>query len=463
MSFDVSAVAVVVIVIGGQRTLIGAVLGAAFYYIMRDQLSDVLSSHWQLALGLVFVLVVYLLPGGLVGGGAAAAREARAMTPVLELDGRRPPLRRAARRRRGDARGRGRLAPRADRAERRGEVDALPPDLRDGAGDRPAASASSASTSRGAAAYRRTRLGIGRTFQHSSLFDELTARENVAVAVQRKLGHARNARAPGDPLPRRRRALAASCSSSSAWPTSATRRPARCRTGTAASSRSALALATEPRLLLLDEPTAGMSRDEARQFMGLIGGLPQELTLMIVEHDMDVVFELATAVSVLDAGRLIASGPPEEIRDVGRRPGGVPRPGRPDGAAVHRMTTLLEIRGVRAGYDDAGDVLQGVDLDLHEGEVVALLGRNGVGKTTLMNTIVGLVRPRAGSIKLTGRELAGRGPHEIARAGIAIVPQGRRIFARLTVDENLKLARRATGGPAGASGRSTMSTTCSHG
>ena len=61
--------AVVVIVIGGQRTLIGAVLGAAFYYVMRDQLSGVLASHWQLALGIVFVLVVYLLPGGLVAGG----------------------------------------------------------------------------------------------------------------------------------------------------------------------------------------------------------------------------------------------------------------------------------------------------------------------------------------------------------------------------------------------------------
>ena len=68
MSFDISAVAIVVIVIGGQRSLIGAVLGSAFYYIMRDQLSNVLSSHWQLALGVVFVLVVYFLPGGLVGG-----------------------------------------------------------------------------------------------------------------------------------------------------------------------------------------------------------------------------------------------------------------------------------------------------------------------------------------------------------------------------------------------------------
>jgi branched-chain amino acid transport system permease protein len=74
MSFGVSAVAVVVIVIGGQRTLVGAVLGAAFYYVIRDQLSGVLSSHWQLALGAVFVLVVYLLPGGLVAGGRRLRR-----------------------------------------------------------------------------------------------------------------------------------------------------------------------------------------------------------------------------------------------------------------------------------------------------------------------------------------------------------------------------------------------------
>jgi branched-chain amino acid transport system permease protein len=74
MSFSVSAVAVVVIVIGGQRTLVGAVLGTAFYYIVSDQLSGVLSSHWQLALGAVFVLVVYLLPGGLVAGGRRLRR-----------------------------------------------------------------------------------------------------------------------------------------------------------------------------------------------------------------------------------------------------------------------------------------------------------------------------------------------------------------------------------------------------
>jgi branched-chain amino acid transport system permease protein len=69
MSFEVSAVAVVAIVIGGQRSLLGAALGAAVYYVLRDQLSDALSSHWELPLGALFVLVVYLLPGGVVGGG----------------------------------------------------------------------------------------------------------------------------------------------------------------------------------------------------------------------------------------------------------------------------------------------------------------------------------------------------------------------------------------------------------
>jgi branched-chain amino acid transport system ATP-binding protein len=161
--------------------------------------------------------------------------------------------------------------------------------------------------------HRRTRLGVGRTFQHSSLFDELTARENVAVAVQRKLGHARNAVLPATrfrDVDDRSDELLELVGLAGLGETDA----GSLSYGHRRQLEVALALATEPRLLLLDEPTAGMSRTEARQFMALIGGLPQELTLMIVEHDMDVVFELATVISVLDAGRLIATGPPEEIR-----------------------------------------------------------------------------------------------------------------------------------------------------
>jgi branched-chain amino acid transport system ATP-binding protein len=114
--------------------------------------------------------------------------------------------------------------------------------------------------------------------------------------------------------------------------------------------------------------------------------------------------------------------------------------------------SLLRISGLRAGYG-TGDVLHGIDLELEHGRVLAVLGRNGVGKTTLMHAIVGFVRPSSGSVSLDGRELAGRAPHEIARTGVALVPQGRRVFTRLTVEENLRLARHAA---AAENGRWTL-------
>jgi branched-chain amino acid transport system ATP-binding protein len=103
---------------------------------------------------------------------------------------------------------------------------------------------------------------------------------------------------------------------------------------------------------------------------------------------------------------------------------------------------FLEVRGLRSGYRQ-GTVLSGVDLDLDRGRTLGLLGRNGVGKSTLVMTIMGLLRPTAGSILLDGVELAGRRPHEIARAGVALVPQGRRIWPTLTVQEHLDLTGRA--------------------
>jgi len=161
--------------------------------------------------------------------------------------------------------------------------------------------------------HRRTQLGMGRTFQHSSLFDELTARENVAIAAQRKLGHAANPVVPTghfSDVDERAAELLGLVGLDDLGAVEA----GSLSYGHRRQLEIALALATEPRLLLLDEPTAGMSRDETKRFRDLIGALPAELTLMIVEHDMDVVFGLATVISVLDAGALIATGPPAEIR-----------------------------------------------------------------------------------------------------------------------------------------------------
>ncbi|HET6391233.1 MAG TPA: ABC transporter ATP-binding protein [Blastococcus sp.] len=102
---------------------------------------------------------------------------------------------------------------------------------------------------------------------------------------------------------------------------------------------------------------------------------------------------------------------------------------------------MLEVRDLESGYKRSA-VLQGVDLDVAAGQVLGLLGRNGVGKSTLINTLMGLVHPSRGTVTLDGVELAGRRPDVIARAGVALVPQGRRVWAPLTVTEHLDLAAR---------------------
>jgi branched-chain amino acid transport system ATP-binding protein len=104
----------------------------------------------------------------------------------------------------------------------------------------------------------------------------------------------------------------------------------------------------------------------------------------------------------------------------------------------------LHIRDLHSGYRN-GEVLHGVDLAVEAGSTLAVLGRNGAGKTTLLNTLMGLVRPDRGSVRLDGRELAGARADQIARAGIALVPQGRRIWPTVTVREHLILAGAASG------------------
>jgi branched-chain amino acid transport system ATP-binding protein len=102
---------------------------------------------------------------------------------------------------------------------------------------------------------------------------------------------------------------------------------------------------------------------------------------------------------------------------------------------------MLEVHGLESGYKRSA-VLQGVDLDVAAGQVLGLLGRNGVGKSTLINTLMGLVHPSRGTVTLDGVELAGRRSDVIARAGVALVPQGRRVWAPLSVTEHLDLAAR---------------------
>jgi len=104
---------------------------------------------------------------------------------------------------------------------------------------------------------------------------------------------------------------------------------------------------------------------------------------------------------------------------------------------------MLEVAGLCAGYGRA-QVLRDVAFGVASGEVLVLLGRNGAGKSTTMKAVMGLLRPSAGRVRLDGTDLAGLPPDRIARAGIGYVPEDRRIFADLTVRENLEVGRRAT-------------------
>ncbi|HEX5512385.1 MAG TPA: ABC transporter ATP-binding protein [Actinomycetales bacterium] len=106
---------------------------------------------------------------------------------------------------------------------------------------------------------------------------------------------------------------------------------------------------------------------------------------------------------------------------------------------------LLEVTDLVAGY--AGSrVLNGVSLSVVAGEAVALLGRNGVGKTTFMETVMGMVRATSGRVAVDGVDVTGKSPHVVSRLGVGIVPQGRRVFAPLTVEENLEISVRKRSG-----------------
>ena len=110
------------------------------------------------------------------------------------------------------------------------------------------------------------------------------------------------------------------------------------------------------------------------------------------------------------------------------------------------VSAVIEAEGLHSFYGPS-HILHGVDLRLGEGQVISLLGRNGMGKTTTLRSLVGLLKPRQGRVSIRGRDMTGASPHAVARAGIALVPEGRGIFPNLTVSENLRMAARA--GPDG--------------
>jgi len=159
----------------------------------------------------------------------------------------------------------------------------------------------------------RARAGMGETLQHSSLFTTLSVLDNVALATQQAAGRGmRMVRAAGRHAAVQEQALRhlelVGLADRAALPAGALSH------GERRQLEVALALATSPRLLLLDEPTAGMSAADSARFAELIESLGREVTVLIIEHDLDVVFRLATRVTVLHLGRVLAEGTPAEVR-----------------------------------------------------------------------------------------------------------------------------------------------------
>jgi ABC-type branched-subunit amino acid transport system ATPase component/ABC-type branched-subunit amino acid transport system permease subunit len=458
--------------VGGMRSFVGPAVGAAVFVFMRDTLSS-WTQNWLIYFGVIFIAFVMFSPNGIVGvaerlrglrrradvaadappaaavaAPAAAPGPAAAVETLLDV--------------RGLTRRFGALAA-VDGASfqvRRGELRSIIGP--NGAGKTtlfnlltgllPADGGEARFRGTAITAllpHRIVALGVSRSFQIISVFHALTVGENVRIAAQAKhrcrFAMLADSRSFADLNDEALRLLAAVGLADKAGAVAAN-----LSHGDQRLLEIALALATRPELLLLDEPLAGLAAHERVRVADLIRALHRTLTIVLIDHDIDQVLALSDRITVLHQGRVIAEGAPAEIQQnadvqtaylghlklaAGAGAGGAPAGGEP----------LLRVEGVDAFYGKS-HVLHGVSLDVFPGELVALLGRNGAGKTTTLAAITGVVPPRRGRVVYRGAELAGRPPEAIARLGIGLVPQGRRIFPNLTVLENLRIARRGDRG-----------------
>ncbi|WP_018466299.1 ATP-binding cassette domain-containing protein [Calidithermus timidus] len=283
---------------------------------------------------------------------------------------------------------------------------------------------------------RVARLGLGRTFQRSNAFPELLVWENVALAHQAAGGRSGHFAAPLRLESEVEAALEQVGLSERAGV-----EVGRLSHGEKRQLEIAMALVQNPQVLLLDEPLAGLSGAERERIGELILGLEPRMTVLLVEHDLDYALRFAQRVTVLHYGEVVAEGEPEAIRQDPKVQEIYVGQGWGADRAVQSAPGLevLRCEGLAAGYGPMR-VLEGVGLRVGQGEVVALLGRNGMGKTTLLSTLMGLLPLQAGEVYFQGQALGRLPTHRRAELGLALVPQGRRMFEGLLVEEELRMA-----------------------
>jgi ABC-type branched-subunit amino acid transport system ATPase component len=322
---------------------------------------------------------------------------------------------------------------------------------------------------------RAAAAGIARTFQNLRLFRDLSALDNVRLGAHRHLRASAIAAALRLPAHHRDEQAATAAAHEAlalvGLTASANRAAGHLPYGHQRRLEIARALALRPRLLLLDEPAAGMNGAEADALEDLVRRIRDRgITVVLIEHHMRLVMRVAEHIVVLHHGALLAKGTPAAIRAdtqvieayLGRDDyheqipataasgdhHAAPTPSlpatpktAPADDAVGRSTTarpLLELQGLSARYGQV-HALRSIDLQVHTGELVCLLGGNGAGKSTTLLCCSGIHRASGGSIRFGDDDLTHLSAHAIVAKGLVQVPEGRRVFPRLTVAENLRM------------------------
>src|SRR3954467_8688523 len=462
-----------VVVIGGMRSMLGPAIGALFFILFRE-LFSIWTPNWLLWFGLIFVAFVLYSPGGLVGIWATLSRrwwpapeEAAAMSKrriyqglplpaflmpeslkgaVLEVEG--------ISKRFGGIR----AVSNANLHIGAGEIHALIGP--NGAGKTtlfnlvsglyPTDGGTIRLNDReiqGVPSEAICHQGLARSFQITNLFKGLSIYENLRLSLQaqnagrfnlwRDIDHYEDIHAETAELIKFLGLEGIE-----------TIEGGELSYGGQRLVDLGIALGSKPQVLLLGDALAGLAAAERERLSNLVENIAANIPVLIVEHDIDRVLGFSRTVTVMNQGEVLMTGTPDAVRADRRVQQIYTGTGVPEVEHVssdHAKASaapVLRFERVNTFYGKS-HILHDATLDVREGEIVALLGRNGAGKSTLLKTLAGLVPLSSGRIEYAGLDISRLPAPDIARAGIGYVPQGRGLFAGMTVRENLSLGRLA--------------------